>query len=269
MPEMTPRHCLVIDDDAIASVFLVDLLRAQGWRVARARSLATAREQLAAAQFDVILVDRHLPDGDGVRWLSEVLATAGRGWMPRCLVISGDRVETAMLPAGVGQLRKPVDAGHLCDWLANDPDPALPAADDPAPAAATGWASAGLLDDAGALARFGGNRDALQSLRAMLRAELDDSARWRLQLRQPMPPAAAIDALHRLRAACALTGCVRLGLVSEAVESDLRRGLAMPGGTLDEFDAIVATTIAAIAERASVDLVEDNSLRAQRSNPGS
>lgn len=250
---MSRRYCLVLDDDRIAAAFMVELVAAQGLAVDLARTLHAANQQLAQRRYDILLVDRRLPDGDGLRWLSRVLADVGDGPTPRCLVTSGDLIDTATLPVGVGQLRKPVDAGRLCEWLASTGNPVQDVPDLVQPGAQSGWEQAALLDDAGALARFGGNRDALRSLRAMLLAELADSARWRLQLRQPTPPSAAIDALHRLRAACALTGCVRLGLVSEATETALRSRSQMPARILDDLDAMVPVTIAAMSGQQSTD----------------
>jgi HPt (histidine-containing phosphotransfer) domain-containing protein len=108
-------------------------------------------------------------------------------------------------------------------------------------------AAIALLDDTAALPRLGGNRGALQSLRAMLLAELRDSAPWRQQLRLSTPPPAAIDALHRLRAACALTGCARLGQLGESIEAGLRSGTSTPAAALEDLDKVVADTISAIS----------------------
>lgn len=242
---MSRRHCLILDDDRIAAAFMGDLVAAQGLMVDVARTLREADQRLSQQRYDILLIDRRLPDGDGVSWLSRVLANAVRGPIPRCLVTSGDLIEIALLPRGVGQLRKPLDAGQLCEWLEHDLTPAQ-GTELASPGAMSGWETADLFDDASALARFGGNRDAVRALRGMLLVELKDSAGWRQQLRESPPPHGAMDALHRLRAACALTGCARLGMVSEAVESPFRRGSPAPTQLLDGLDAIVAETIAAI-----------------------
>ncbi len=244
MPTMPQRRCLVVDDDPIATAFLIELVSAQGLVVDSARSMQQADQCLARQRFDILLVDRRLPDGDGVLWLQKVLDRSGDRQTPRCLLTSGDLIDTEELPSGVGQLRKPVDAARLCLWLASDPGFA---AGNPMPGPRTDSAAMALLDDSAALARLGGNRGALQSLRAMLLAELRDSACWRQQLRLTTPQPAAIDALHRLRAACALTGCARLGPLSEGIETGLRRGASTPAAALDDLDNVVAETIAAIS----------------------
>lgn len=243
---MTMSHCLVIDDDAIAAVFLGDWLRQRGWQVAHARSLAEASRQLTTSAFDVLLVDRHLPDGDGVGWLAQRWVELGHGAAPRCLVTSGDRIDPASLPTGVGQLRKPIDLDDLRRWL-DAVAPMEASGGEPQSGNGRDWESVALLDDTGALARFGGHRPALQSLRAMLISELKDSPRWRTQLAQTPPTADALDALHRLRAACALTGCARLGQVSEAMEAGLRRGESATAADMEALDSTLEATIRAIS----------------------
>ena len=242
-PIMTIRRCLVIDDDAIAAVFLRDWLAQQGWRVAHARTLAEATGQMTVGAFDVLLVDRHLPDGDGVAWLAQLRAERSQA-ASRCMVTSGDLIDAAMLPDGVGQLRKPIDVDRLRRWLEDSDRETV--ARDQQPGPSRDWESVDLLDDAGALARFGGSRTALQSLRAMLISELKDSARWRLQLAQTPPTAGALDALHRLRAACALTGCARLGQLSEAMEAGLRRGEVASADSISVLEATIDATVIAI-----------------------
>jgi CheY-like chemotaxis protein len=248
MLKMPERRCLVVDDDDIAATFLVELVRTQGLIVDRAGSMRQADQRLAQQRFDILLVDRRLPDGDGVAWLQEALGRTGDGQTPRCLLTSGDQIDIDDLPSGVGQLRKPVDAERLCRWLANDRGPVAEVRGNPMADARTDyWAAMALLDDTAALARLGGNRGALQSLRAMLRHELEDSALWRRQLRAPTPAVAAIDAIHRLRAASALTGCARLGQLGEDIEAGLRRGISTSSAALDDLDKVVADTIAAIS----------------------
>jgi CheY-like chemotaxis protein len=246
MPTMPQSRCLVVDDDPIAVAFLSELVAAQGLTVDSARSTHAADRCLAQQRFDILLVDRRLPDGDGVKWLQKVLGRTGDGQTPRCLVTSGDLIDASELPSGVGQLRKPVDATRLGRWLANDPGAVAGMPGTPMPDARTDGAAIALLDDTAALARLGGNRGALLSLRAMLRQELEDSARWRQQLRAATPAIAAIDALHRLRAACALTGCPRLGQLGEDIDTGLRRGSSTSAASLDDLDDVVAATITAI-----------------------
>lgn len=135
--------------------------------MAHADSLAAADRLLAAAAAEVWLVDRRLPDGDGIDWLATRLAATGDR-IPRCLVTSGEQVDPDSLPPGVAGLRKPLDLDALAAWLAQS---AVAVAVDLAPGDLPP-----LLDDERTLARFGGNLAALRSLRGMLLAELEGSA---------------------------------------------------------------------------------------------
>ncbi len=68
---MTAR-LLLIDDDARLTGMVGDYLRAAGFDVSTAGSLAQAREALAQSRFDLLVLDIMLPDGDGLdfcRWL--------------------------------------------------------------------------------------------------------------------------------------------------------------------------------------------------------
>ena len=238
MPE---RRCLVIDDDPIAAVFLVELLRARGLEVDQAYNLSQAQQRLLERNYAVLLADRRLPDGDGVDWLRRRMGEPTWPASMRCLITSGDLLTADQLPDGVAQLRKPVDAEQLLRWLTSDGEATLAAAK------CAGLEQPGmelpLLDDAAALRKFGGRREALVALRGMLRKELDDGAGWRAQLDQHPSSAAVLDPLHRLRAACALTGCPRLGELSAALETTLRSGAEANPHLLLAFRQCVVATI--------------------------
>lgn len=60
---------LVVDDDPIFCELLVSDLMIRGLKVLSAFSLADAREVLRKHQFDVIILDNHLPDGHGTSLL--------------------------------------------------------------------------------------------------------------------------------------------------------------------------------------------------------
>jgi DNA-binding response OmpR family regulator len=66
-------HLLLVEDDLHLGNALLKLLR-QDYRVEWVRSLAAASSHLAAAEYDVILLDLGLPDGDGVEWLRSLRA---------------------------------------------------------------------------------------------------------------------------------------------------------------------------------------------------
>jgi len=56
---------LMVEDDANVAVTLAERLRASGFAVTHAASVAAAREALSGASFDIALLDVGLPDGNG------------------------------------------------------------------------------------------------------------------------------------------------------------------------------------------------------------
>jgi two-component system response regulator AtoC len=64
-------HALIVEDDADAARMMAGLVSAQGFSAATAISLGEARRQFAVKQPDVVLLDLHLPDGDGLALLRE------------------------------------------------------------------------------------------------------------------------------------------------------------------------------------------------------
>jgi DNA-binding response OmpR family regulator len=73
---------LMIDDDARLSTMVGDYLRAAGFEVEVAGSLAQGRGKLATASFDAVLLDLMLPDGDGLDLCREVRASHRTRGMP-------------------------------------------------------------------------------------------------------------------------------------------------------------------------------------------
>ncbi len=75
-------HLLLIDDDARLSAMVGDYLRAAGFEVDTAGSLAAGRERLAATVYDALVLDLMLPDGDGLDLCRELRANARTRQLP-------------------------------------------------------------------------------------------------------------------------------------------------------------------------------------------
>lgn len=88
------RLLVVEDQDSVAETVTSFLTRG-GFKVEQARSLAEAREQLHKSNFDLVILDIALPDGDGRGLLPQLQKAGG----PAVVIISGrsgeqDRVFT-------------------------------------------------------------------------------------------------------------------------------------------------------------------------------
>ena len=106
-------HALIVDDHSATLSSLAEVVEAEGFTVARARSLQDARQQLQTRPPEVILLDLHLPDGEGMSLLDDLdLATS-----PSVVLVTGQAsVATAIegLRRGVSDyLTKPIDVGRL------------------------------------------------------------------------------------------------------------------------------------------------------------
>jgi DNA-binding response OmpR family regulator len=81
---------LVVEDERRIAGFLQRGLREEGHRVDVARDLASARTAVHAARYDLLLVDRMLPDGDGLTLVRELRDRAIR--VPSICLTARDRV---------------------------------------------------------------------------------------------------------------------------------------------------------------------------------
>jgi DNA-binding NtrC family response regulator len=85
---------IILEDDAIVRKSLENFLRRQRFEVASAATLATARDYLSRDNFDLIFMDMHLPDGDGIDLLKEMQTRPQR---PLAVVMTGfSSVESAV-----------------------------------------------------------------------------------------------------------------------------------------------------------------------------
>ncbi len=78
---MTSR-LLLIDDDTRLAAMVSDYLRASGFDVEHAGSLAAGREQLSTQMFDAVVLDLMLPDGDGLDLCRELRANPRTRQLP-------------------------------------------------------------------------------------------------------------------------------------------------------------------------------------------
>lgn len=83
-------YLLLVEDDLGLGRALHKLLQSQ-YRVHWVRSLAAAQSHFAAADYDAMLLDLGLPDGDGVEWLHSL--RAGGCPMPVLIISARDQLD--------------------------------------------------------------------------------------------------------------------------------------------------------------------------------
>jgi two-component system response regulator AtoC len=123
---------LLVDDERVFRVLAEEALASEGFEVTSAATLARGRAALAEETPDVVLLDRRLPDGDGIELL-QALKNEGPAAPPVIVITAYGDIENAVeaLKAGawdyltkpiqvtdlVVTLRKAVDARRLHDRL--------------------------------------------------------------------------------------------------------------------------------------------------------
>ena len=201
---------LIADDDPISLRFLEAALQQLGCATVSAGNVAAALAAASTAPFDLLLLDRNLPDGSG----NELLAALRSGGIACPAIATSAEItaatRTQLLTAGfVDCVEKPVTLARLRETLHPWLDSATIAP----------------LDDAAALAAVGGDSETLRALRSMLAKEVatlhDDLARGGIAT------PTLLERLHRLRASCGFCGARSLADAAIALEQAL--GMAADG----------------------------------------
>ena len=106
---------LVVDDETNFRLLAQEALQAEGFEVRVAGTLKKARTELDLASPDIIVLDRRLPDGDGLDFLRAIRAEAPTGPIVIVVTAYGD-VANAVEALQVGAtdyLTKPIHAADL------------------------------------------------------------------------------------------------------------------------------------------------------------
>ncbi len=114
-------HALIVDDDRDTRDWLTEVARQEGFTVASAESLRSARSQLEHQQPDLLLTDLHLPDGNGIELVGDLDKIAET----EIIVITGhasiDSAVGALRAGATDYLTKPIDLDRLVSMLRRQP----------------------------------------------------------------------------------------------------------------------------------------------------
>ncbi len=108
------KTILFVDDETTLRTFLSRTLRRDGYEVLEAGNLAAARQQLADNWVDILLLDRMLPDGEGLTLLKELQKSEPK--LPVIMLTAHGAIENAVAAMKMGAqdyLTKPVDTDAL------------------------------------------------------------------------------------------------------------------------------------------------------------
>jgi len=112
---MSNPHVLVVDDEADIRALIKDILKDESYGVTVAANAAEAREALAAAKFDLILLDIWMPDTDGITLLRE-WSDRGELHCPVVIMSGHGTVDTAVEATRLGAfdfVEKPLSLAKL------------------------------------------------------------------------------------------------------------------------------------------------------------
>lgn len=222
---------LAVDDHAINREFLQSALRSRCREVVLAGSGREALAQARERDFDLVLMDLHMPDMDGLTTWQQIRGELSGRPVPRIIAVTADyrdEERRRLLDAGFdGFLNKPVSLATLIDAI----DRVLRGEPDITPDAGRGG-SRRLLDDERALAAASGNRELVGRLRGLLAEDL--------QRQMPELDAylagghhdAAAEILHQWAGGCGYAGATRLEEACRAMQACLDNQLASSPGTL-------------------------------------
>ncbi|MBD3730594.1 MAG: response regulator, partial [Sphingomonadales bacterium] len=108
------RKVLLVEDDASISLVITAALEDEGYRIDTADSIAGRDRLLALSDYDVMLTDVMLTDGDGIESLGRV--TAAHPSMPVIILSAQNTLDTAVRASDTGAFEyfpKPFDLDEL------------------------------------------------------------------------------------------------------------------------------------------------------------
>lgn len=214
---------LLVEDDPVSAAFLRDAASALPAEVHVAGSLAEARRAIDAMEFDLWLVDAHLPDGPGETLLDADRCDPGTPALAHTAATE-PAVRERLLSAGFRDvLCKPLGIGELHAALRHQLGNTTRVGE-PRPA----W------DDAAALRALGGDPGHVASLRDLFLQELPGQRRRIHDAATDGDEVTIRAELHRLIAGCSFVGAAGLGAVVRELQASPLQAQA-----LQRFDAAV------------------------------
>jgi DNA-binding response OmpR family regulator len=111
---MNAKTVLIVEDDQDQTLLLVSLLKRNGYDVISASDAVFAITTARNERPDVILLDIHLPGGDGFLVLERLKAVEQLTTTPVIVMTAFDKhVEDRALKEGAVALKKPIDKNTL------------------------------------------------------------------------------------------------------------------------------------------------------------
>ena len=118
MPIGNQEKILVIDDDNLVCSSIANVAKALGYNATTALTLKEGIESVNKEPYDVVFLDVHMPDGNGIEMLPKICQSGGR---PEVIVITAygdpESVETALSRGAWDYIEKPFSKNDLVHLL--------------------------------------------------------------------------------------------------------------------------------------------------------
>ncbi|MDE2291324.1 MAG: response regulator transcription factor [Elusimicrobia bacterium] len=114
---MARFRILVLEDEPETASLVEDLLGETGYAVEHAGTVAAARERAKQGDYDLFVVDRTLPDGEGLDFCHELRRGSKTRKVPVLFLTAKGRPDEkveGLRAGGDDYLAKPFDSGELC-----------------------------------------------------------------------------------------------------------------------------------------------------------
>jgi len=109
---------LIIDDDKLVGSSIANVAKTLGCQASIALSLKESQALLGAESYDVVFLDVHMPDGNGIAQLPRIMQSRGE---PEVIVITAygdpDSVETALTKGAWDYIEKPFSKNEFTQLL--------------------------------------------------------------------------------------------------------------------------------------------------------
>jgi DNA-binding response OmpR family regulator len=113
---MARFRILVVEDDPNVYNLVSDVLEGEGFAPVTVQNASEARKQIKAGGFDLIVLDRSLPDGDGLELCTEIRRKPSLASVPILFLTAKDSVEdrvAGLRTGGDDYLTKPFDSAEM------------------------------------------------------------------------------------------------------------------------------------------------------------
>ncbi len=113
---MARFHILVLEDDKNVSSLVCEVLGGEGYEAKVVETIGEARSEIKLAEYDLFLIDRALPDGDGLELCAEIRRKPAMASRPILFLTAKKSIEDkveGLRTGGDDYITKPFDSAEL------------------------------------------------------------------------------------------------------------------------------------------------------------